>query len=140
MSDLKEIVEFRSDAFKPFLPEDCQVNPGVYGAELAFWLASRLAAVGVITSYPEYEDWGWYVEYLSPTGSEFAVHCTNADERGTRWALRLRRHARKMFGRDKPPYTDADALVAAIRKALLAEQSVSDLRWLYATPDEGAQA
>ena len=140
MSDLKDIVEFRSESFRPFLPDDSQVNPGVYGAELAFWLASRLAAVGVITSYPEQEDWGWYIEYLPASGSEFAVHCTNDDESGTRWTLRLRRHARKMFGRDKPEYTEAHALVAAIRKVLLAEQAVSDVRWLYDAPDDGARA
>jgi hypothetical protein len=42
-------VEFRSPLFTPFLSEDAQVNPGVYGAELAFWLAQRLAAIGIHT-------------------------------------------------------------------------------------------
>lgn len=34
-------VNFYSDLFKPFLPEDSQVNPVCYGAELAWWLAPR---------------------------------------------------------------------------------------------------
>ena len=28
-------IEFTSDKFRPYLPEDSQVNPGVYGFELA---------------------------------------------------------------------------------------------------------
>jgi hypothetical protein len=135
MDDLEDIAAFRSPAFKPFLPNDSQVNPGVYGAELAYWLASRLAATGVVTSYPESEDWGWYIEYLPPSGSEFAVHCTNDDEEGTRWTLRLRRHPRKIFGRDKPPYREADALTAALRRVLESEPSISEMKWLYAVQD-----
>jgi hypothetical protein len=55
-----DIATFVSDQFVPFLPEESQVNPEVYGAELAWWLASELARRNVFTSYPEYEDWGWY--------------------------------------------------------------------------------
>jgi hypothetical protein len=130
MDDLKDIAAFRSSAFKPFLPDESQVNPGVYGAELAFWLASRLAASGVVTSYPESEDWGWYIEYVSPSGFEFALHCTNEDEEGTQWTLRLRRHSRAMFGRDKPPFGEADALIAALRRVLESEPSISQVKWL----------
>ncbi len=56
-------IHFQSDAFRPFLPEACQTNPGVYGFELAAWLAQALAQQGVITSYPVAEDWGWFIEY-----------------------------------------------------------------------------
>lgn len=36
---MKTSVAFDSDLFQPFLPESAQVNPKVYGAELAFWLS-----------------------------------------------------------------------------------------------------
>lgn len=58
MSMIELAVEFDSELFKPFLPDDAQVNPQVYGAELAFWLSKNLALKGVITSYPVGEDWG----------------------------------------------------------------------------------
>ena len=36
-------IEFSSTKFLPYLPESCQVNPGVYGFELASWLSLALA-------------------------------------------------------------------------------------------------
>lgn len=44
-----EFAQFRSGRFRPALPEVpevCQVNPRVYGAELAYWLGAALAARG----------------------------------------------------------------------------------------------
>lgn len=58
MTTLRDITEFRSTRFSPVLPEDPQVTPGIYGAELSFWLCTELAKQGVLTSYPEQEDWG----------------------------------------------------------------------------------
>jgi hypothetical protein len=55
---MKISVDFESNMFSPFLPGDAQVNPGVYGAELAYWLSRQLAQRGMPTSYPQYEDWG----------------------------------------------------------------------------------
>ena len=128
---LVDIVQFSSSAFEPFLPEEAQVNPGVYGAELALWLCARLAARGVYTSYPEYEDWGWYLEYSLASGCEFSVHCGNiAGSRGG-WAIRLQRFPRKLFGRDKPPFSEASVLVDAIRDVLSNEPDITDLKWLY---------
>lgn len=95
MIDFVDIAEFRSAAFAPVLPEENQVNPSVYGAELAFWLCTELAKRNVATSYPEYEDW------------------------------------RKLFGRDKPPLSEASELVSEIQRLLESEPSVASLRWLY---------
>ena len=130
MSALRDIVEFRSARFSPVLPEDSQVNPQVYGAELAFWLCTALAQRGVATSYPLSEDWGWYIEYYTESGSEFAVHCGNVDGSQDQWLLSLRRYGRKMFGADKPPYEDAAPLIAGI-KAAVGGDGFSDVKWLY---------
>ena len=135
MTDLVDIAEFSSAEFAPALPEECQVNPEVYGAELAFWLCQALARAGVATSYPQSEDWGWYIEYQNESGSEFAVHCGNVEGSDSRWLLSLRRFGRKAFGRDKPPYSDAAVLVAAIKGCLESDESVTALRWAYSEPN-----
>ena len=75
-------IEFSSDKFRPYLPEDSQVYPGVYGFELAAWLSQALAARGVVTSYPNYEDWGWFIEYLPETEEELMIACASQSEAG----------------------------------------------------------
>jgi hypothetical protein len=131
MEELRDIAQFRSARFSPVLPDDSQVNPGVYGAELAFWLCSELASLGVVTSYPVSEDWGWFIEYTAAGGAEFAVHCGNVQGETNLWLLSLRRFGRKFLGRDKPPYSQADPLVAGIQTLLRGEPSISQLEWLY---------
>lgn len=135
MTALVDIAEFHSDRFKPVLPEESQVNPEVYGAELAFWLCVELAKKGVVTSYPEHEDWGWFIEYFPASGSEFAVHCVNVEGTRDRWRLSLRRHARKMFGRDMPPFSEAAGLVQEIKTLIEEEPAISQLDWRFSDND-----
>jgi hypothetical protein len=132
MSNLRDIAEFRSSRFAPFLPEEQQVNPGVYGAELAWWLSTELARRGMVTSYPISEDWGWYVAYSTAEGAEFAVHCGNVGGSTDHWLLSLRRYGRKLLGRDKPPFVEAAALVEEIQGLLYAEETVVEVVWLWA--------
>lgn len=75
-------IEFSSDKFRPYLPEDSQVNPGVYGFELAAWLSKTLAQKGVVTSYPISEDWGWLIEYVSDAEEELMIACASQSEAG----------------------------------------------------------
>lgn len=131
MKSLRDIAQFRSLKFASVLPDDSQVNPQTYGAELAYWLCMELARRGTVTSYPNAEDWGWFIEFLPSTGSEFAVHCGNVDGKKDLWLLSLRRHARKMFGRDKPPYEEAAGLIAAIHELLTQSPEVGEPQWLY---------
>ena len=135
METLRDIVEFQSEQFAPILPEDSQVNPEVYGAELAFWLCAELACCGVVTSYPQSEDWGWFIEYITDTGSEFAVHCGNVGGAKDHWLLSLRRHSRKMFGRDKPPYSEAAPLVSAIQAAINVAVPATRVTWHWNSTD-----
>jgi hypothetical protein len=131
MEVVTDIARFRSERFAPALPEACQVNPHVYGAELAFWLGPALARKGVVTSYPMSEDWGWFIEWSDSSGAEFALHCLNVDDARDRWQLSLRRFGRKMFGRDKPPLSLAEPLVAAIREVLNEDGSIADVEWQF---------
>jgi hypothetical protein len=73
-------ITFTSDKFLPRLPTDCQVNPGAYGFELAWWLAQELAARGVVTSYPEGEDWGWMLGHGDVEGGEVVIGCASLAE------------------------------------------------------------
>lgn len=56
INPMQTSVDFESNLFIPFLPDEAQVNPTVYGAELAFWLSRQLAQRGMPTSYPQCED------------------------------------------------------------------------------------
>ena len=69
-------IEFESDKFLPFLPEESQANPGVYGFELATWLSKSLVQRGVVTTYPLGEDWGWLLEHFRGD-LEVAVGCSS---------------------------------------------------------------
>lgn len=129
MAELVDVAEFTSTKFKPLLPDDCQVNPGVYGAELAYWLCGALAAAGVVTSYPNFEDWGWYLEYFTDDGSEFALHCGNVDGSDTRWLLGLRAHAKGLLRRERPSFELAAPLTRALAEVLQREPAISELAW-----------
>lgn len=129
MSTIRDLAEFQSDRFAPVLPEECQVNPGRYGAELAFWLCQRLYEQGVVTSYPDYEDWGWLLSYATPEGDEFALHCGNIDGTINHWLVSLRRYGGKPLGLSKPSYDRARALTEALRVVLEAESSITGLVW-----------
>lgn len=130
MTEPTDIATFRSDLFTPVLPDECQVNPQVYGAELAYWIGAALARRGVATSYPQSEDWGWFVEYSDESGAEFALHCCNAEGARDRWVLSLRRFGRGLFGRDRPSLAAAAPLIAAIQAVLRDEPTITELRWL----------
>ncbi|XHS78570.1 hypothetical protein ACFJGW_00960 [Burkholderiaceae bacterium UC74_6] len=136
MTLLRDIAKFSSAHVAPMLPDECQVNPKVYGAELAYWLCAELAKRGVVTSYPHQEDWGWFIEFLPETGSEFAIHCGNVDGARDIWLLSLHRRARKMFGRDKPSYAEAFPVVQGIRTVLEESAHVRGLAWLYEAANE----
>jgi hypothetical protein len=130
MQNLIDIAEFVSVKFEPILPEHCQVNPRVYGAELAYWLCPELAKSGIAASYPQNEDWGWYIEFITESGSEFAVHIGNVFGTKDRWLISLRRYGRKIFGRKKPSISEAESLLSGIKQILESEPSISDLKWL----------
>ena len=74
-------VEFTTAQFRPYLPEDSQANPGVYGFELAHWLSVELMERGVVTSYPLGEDWGWFIERLDGE-VELMICCSSQAEAG----------------------------------------------------------
>jgi hypothetical protein len=121
-------VDFTSEKFKPFLPEDSQVNPHVYGAELAYWLSEKLAEKKVITTYPNNEDWGWFIEFFVDD-NEYWLCCSNSDEQGKEWRCFLRPHAKSMFGRNKAHISHAEPLLLALRELLEETPEISNIKW-----------
>lgn len=128
-------IEFSSAEFLPYLPEDSQTNPGVYGFELALWLSQALVKRSVVTSYPHGEDWGWFIEYTDGD-LEFTVGCSSLAEEGEgyagkpiSWSIFARPHwplKRKLFGSGSatcPPSQLTDTIEAVLRdKGILFEQ------------------
>lgn len=83
---------FQSDRFRPYLPDDCQVNPNVLGFELADWLSRQLAAEGFVTSYPASEDWGWFLE-RTEGDAEYMICCSGeATDTDHDWRIFVTRH------------------------------------------------
>ncbi len=121
-------VDFKSELFKPFLSEEAQVNPNVYGAELAWWLARELALHGVETTYPEFEDWGWFIEYFVED-NEYWLCCGNIDDTDNKWRVYLDCKAKGIFGRNKAPVSIAKPLLQALATVLNNTDKIADIVW-----------
>ena len=121
-------VDFRSELFKPFLPDDAQVNPECYGAELCWWLSRRLAEKGVETSYPNYEDWGWFLEYMVDE-NEYWLCCSNVVGENNLWRVYLAPQSKGLFGRNRPPVDNAKQLLETLREILSEVAEISEIRW-----------
>ena len=121
-------VNFNSDLFHPHLADGAQVNPGVHGAELAWWLGKELAKKGVATSYPESEDWGWFIEYIVGD-NEYSLCCANVENRTNEWHIYLNPHAKSMFGRNKAKMEDAHLLISALKELLEKNKEIINIVW-----------
>lgn len=121
-------VDFRSELFKPFLSEDAQVNPECYGAELSWWLSKQLALKGVETSYPNYEDWGWFLEYIVD-GNEYWLCCSNVMGESNLWRLNLTPRSKGILRKSKPLIDNASPLLVALSEILSESANIWDVRW-----------
>lgn len=121
-------VTFNSDLFKPFLPESAQVNPQCYGAELAWWLCQQLAGQGFVTSYPNNEDWGWFIEY-GVDDYEYWLCCGNLSAEANSWQIYLNCKPRGLFGRNRAPAELAQDLLDALADLLAATSGISEINW-----------
>lgn len=122
-------VKFKSGAFPPILPDKCQVNPGRYGGELAYWLCAELAASGIPTSYPDFDDWGWFLEYRDSDGNEFWLCCGNVEGSTEEWFCFLEPRSRGMWGRKTPSPEQAKPLLDALARVLESDDSIRDIEW-----------
>jgi hypothetical protein len=113
------ILVFQSDRFRPYLPDDCQVNPNVLGFELAAWLSRELARSGIITSYPLSEDWGWFLE-REVDGTDYMICCSGeaVDEDTFEWRVFVS-PVKRMF--QKPKTDGSSEVLKSVRAVLDAE-------------------
>ena len=125
MSAVREIARFRSPRFLPVLPEASQLAPGVYGAELAFWLAEKLARRGIATSYPRAGERCWVLEFQAEAGAAFRLRCANIDGSDQHWHLALEGAGAA------PPFEAARPLVNAIRFVLYRAAPREAIAWRY---------
>jgi len=119
-------VEFTSVIFRPVLSEESQVNPHVYGAELAWWLCQELAKNGIETSYPSNEDWGWYIEYLTGD-NRYWLCCGNDPDVTDRWRIYLSPGSKSMFGLKRAPVEAASALLRGVASVLESNGSIYNI-------------
>jgi hypothetical protein len=120
MKEIREVAGFRSRRFVPVLPDACQAGSRLYGAELAFWLAGKLARQGVVTSYPVAGRLGWTLE----SGGSLSVLCANVDGSDEHWRISL------ACGHGFS-YEKAQDLANAIRFVLHAAVPSGDIDWRY---------
>ena len=111
-----KMLVFRTDLFKPYLPEDAQVNPNVLGFELADWLSRELASRGTVTSYPNAEDWGWFLEFTDADISHMICCMGSLETEGYEWRVYVTQ-PKKLF-RKPVPGTAAARMLQVIRMTL----------------------
>ena len=124
-------IEFASDKFLPYLPEDSQANPGVYGFELAHWLSFGLMKRGIPTSYPLGEDWGWFIEYLKDD-LELMICCSSQAGHGEgykgahiRWSIFIHSPG-GLFKKSKgPEHEKAVAMLSQNITTMLQQEGIS---------------
>jgi hypothetical protein len=128
-------IEFSSAKFLPTLPAACQSNPGVYGFELALWLAQALGRRGIATSYPAPEDWGWLIEYALPQERSLMIGCASMcgphqgyDGQALDWSIVVEEHrSLQQRIRNLSSRSELDALGAHI-VGILDEERISPAR------------
>ncbi|MCH9828667.1 MAG: hypothetical protein K0U79_13075 [Gammaproteobacteria bacterium] len=132
-------VEFNTDRFLPYLPEESQSNPGVYGFELAQWLSAELMKRKVVTSYPVAEDWGWFIEYLEGE-TELMVCCSSQAEDGEgykgkpiQWGMFIRAPG-GLFKRRKGPETQRAVKLLSETISTAFKEAGIELRQVEAQP------
>lgn len=115
------ILRFSTSLFRPFLPDARQVNPNVLGYELAHWLARELAQREIFTSYPQSEDWGWFLEY--ELGGQPALICCSgsAEDDAHEWTVFIMK-PKRLFKKSSTTHAEESAILTEIAELLQGAQ------------------
>jgi hypothetical protein len=123
-------VEFRSDLFPADPDEDETVNPGVYGRQLAMFLAGELRGLGFNCGQPFAEDWGWHIP-VENEAFKLWIGCGNYAEYPDGFLCFIEPHmpvVRKLFAKiDTVPRVEA--LQKAMDTILSGQPLIRDKRW-----------
>lgn len=120
-------IRFKSTKFFPLKPEDEQVNPQVYGEELAMWIVDNIARHGLPDADYLDEDWGWRVFF----GKDFPIWiaCGNVDGTKTEW-LCFCVYDQSFFDRilrKPPPTKEMEKTVKALYELLRSEPEITEI-------------
>lgn len=119
---MQEIMSFDTKYFPPAIPDECQPNPGVIGFEVCWYFIQELAKRGVITDYPQADDWAWYFTYGIDTVPYFNVYIRSPFEDDAKWTFILEPIVQGMFKKYGPP-KGAEIRVLSAMKEIVEENS-----------------
>ena len=130
---------FRSDLFAPTPGElddesEDYINPGIFGSQLADYMADELVKHGVDADRGSAEDWGVMVSILHDGGYSLSVCCTSyVEEEDLESGIFEHRVfvAVELPWFRKPltdPNADARQLIAMLREILTMEKRITDLK------------
>lgn len=80
------LLRFDSTAFPVHPDEDELTNPGIYGRELAAWVAATLVEQAVPAQAPFNEDWGWSIP-IACENHRLRVACASMKGDATKWGV-----------------------------------------------------
>lgn len=123
------MVTFRSSKFGR-LPNEEQINEGIWGQALATYVAAALSRAGIGTEEPNCEDWGWYLPVVHrPFG--VSIGCGHQMGDDDEYLVFVRPESDRVFRwfrfHDTRPIRQkvTDAIDAALR----ADPEVREIEW-----------
>lgn len=122
-----------TDRFNLSQPKATFINACCYGDDVATWLRARLAELGIETTEPVQEDWGWTIEVLLQGNVYFLGIGGNAfdESSGNRgeWRFILQKHrslTEKLTGRNQ--MDENDVLIGILEGIVESEPDMKLLR------------
>ena len=124
---LERVWSFSSSAFAPEADEAELVNPGLGGRGLCLYVKQELEKLGLETSEPAAEDWGWRLE-LRFEGRRFWMGCGAVSGEPGRFLvfLKTRRGLRGLFA-GAVWRSSFERLATAAEQVLRAHPQIFDL-------------
>ena len=99
---------FATNRFNLSEPKAHFTNPCCYGDDTAAWIRSKLTSIGVKTTEPAQEDWGWHLDVTHNQASYFLGIGGNPDSETSgnqgQWRLMVQKHRSftdKLLGKNK---------------------------------------
>lgn len=121
-------VRFRCTLFAPQKPDGEQVNPGVYGEELADWVRRGIGKYGRPAQDCFAEDWGWMVVF----GRDYpaSIGCGNVED-SEHWLCfcEVRLTVFDRFLRRPGPLAARDQTTRALQALIASEPRIHEAEW-----------
>jgi hypothetical protein len=131
---------FRTDRFNLSEVMPHFINPCCFGEDVAAWLANKLHGKHTDVHEPYQEDWGWEIPVKDSNQSYFL--CISGNSNGSadspnngEWRIIVeKRRSILDAAAGSARVTPEDHVVVSVKKALLGEPSIHDVRLDQAEP------